>query len=273
MNQENFEGKRLICILPIFKRSEITKLAIKYLQNQTIPFYKIIVVGTVKEDETLATECGVEYVHQHNDYLSKKYQKGINKARTYNPDAIMIANSDELVESTWNATFLKNITRADIFGPKQHMVLDLSTATLYKVVHFADMPLADSAKWITSDYLDKVDWQLYNTSIRSDCINTMHIKLLTNHAVITTLSGKILSLKGAWKVIHSLDQVLATTASRVQKLSYSRKFLERNFSDVIDLLPVLDTVEEAEEKDEKINEDDFEDLPLGENFGSDHSVF
>ena len=94
--------KKIISVIAIHDRTDVAILCINRLKKcQTLPLFKVIVVGDTPGDRRTAKETNSIFVDYPNYPLSWKWQIGINRAREFSPDAILIMGSDDLISNNW----------------------------------------------------------------------------------------------------------------------------------------------------------------------------
>jgi hypothetical protein len=228
--------------MPIYKRPQITQMAVKCLQNQTVPFYKIILIGSSKSDEVVARKCGVEYIQYSNEYLSRKYQAGVFFSQKFNPYAVMSANSDDLISPTWNETFLRESEGYDLLGADKLIVLDYSDRKmkqLYSLMYWTSKSFFGPGKWFTRRYLDKAKWEVYNITKPHGCDGGAHAIAESLGAKMKALDGTILSVKGDWDMIDSLEHLKTDRSVNMKIITHTRRYLRCHFPESLKLLDCL----------------------------------
>lgn len=94
-----YSGKILI-LLPIWKRKNITKLCLKYLKRlQEERNIEVLCVVSEVWAKIEAFEHGFKWVEVSNDDLGKKMNKGIEAAMTMDFDYLMNLGSDDIINS------------------------------------------------------------------------------------------------------------------------------------------------------------------------------
>jgi len=92
-----------LLLTSVWKRPELTKIVLRTYDRMRESLadeidLRLLAVGS--EDETsrlLCEECGFDYIEQPNSPLSYKWNAGVNAAEKYEPDALVIVGSDDLV--------------------------------------------------------------------------------------------------------------------------------------------------------------------------------
>jgi len=230
---------RLVCVMPIYKRPEITRLSVECLQQQTVPFFKIVLVGSSDIDRMVAKKCNTEYVHYSNEYLSRKCQAGLIYAKKYDPYAVVFGGSDDLIYPAWNETLLRECEGYDLLGARELLMLDYTgshTGPLYRLKYKTSQNFFGPGTSFTREYLDKVNWEAYNIVESRQCDGGAQKIAANANARTKTIRGLILSVKGDWDMIDSLDHLKAARSIVLQEISNTRSFLRRRFPLALKLL-------------------------------------
>ena len=85
---------RIVGIMAVHGRREITLATLRMLQErQTMALSHILIMGG-PEERDYAAEVGCDFLEVPNQPLGRKYQAGLFWSRVYDPDAIVILQSD-----------------------------------------------------------------------------------------------------------------------------------------------------------------------------------
>ena len=205
--------KRLVCVIPIHERENITTETVKMLEKQSYPFYKIILVGDTDSEENIAKQLNCHFVKHANSPLSKKVQAGIDEARKFNPDAVVVSGSDDWLSYKWNETYIKYIDNFDIIGNKNWLVLQILNDSDIKLVsgnynNNRRDPIG-AGRTITRRILDKMNWQIYNfnkeSSLDSYSFNAM-LKMDAKVKLLDDPDAVICSIKSYWNCINPFNE-------------------------------------------------------------------
>jgi len=219
---------QVICVVPIYKRPEITKLVISYLKRQTIPFYKIILVGSCPQDEETANRCGVEYIHYSNNKLGVKIQAGIFQARKYNPDMVMVTGSDDLLALNYNALCIEKADGYDALGVK--VIWDMTkTKAIYQIRYKTRVDFFGSGVAFTRQYLDRMDWEVYGTIQRIYPDGEMWKILMKARGKTCEVGGVILSPKGSWDMADTWEHIIKANTVYIKEIDTPNKWLDKHF--------------------------------------------
>lgn len=102
-----FENKKVpkIClIMPIWKRQNLTEKIMRYYQKMKlslegeIELINIAVGSEGEKSKKLSEKYHFDYIEHENFPLSKKWDRGIKESKKFNPDAVLIIGSDDVIE-------------------------------------------------------------------------------------------------------------------------------------------------------------------------------
>ena len=93
------EKKKLVIIMAVWKRHELTELALNHLKKlQKKKKFEVVIAGSEGEkSRNLVEPFGFEYIETSNDFLTVKNNAMTLKAKEMNPDGVVILGSDDFV--------------------------------------------------------------------------------------------------------------------------------------------------------------------------------
>lgn len=206
---------KIICIMAAYKRAGITLQTLELLKKQTYPLHKIIIVGSDRVDGVVAQKAGLDCIFHKNQPLSDKWQAGVDYARQFNPDAIMICGSDSWLSINWCETARKHLNDFDMFGTKNFYTCYLVPGKRVKIIGRAYRTRKDpagSGRIISSEILDKIDWQMYPKAQRHSMDGLSFKKLGAQKIRLKVFYDEddvaLLSVKStAWHTMTSFEHV------------------------------------------------------------------
>lgn len=167
---ESYQPK-IICVMAVYKRPAITIKTIDLMKRQKYPLEKIIIVGSDRIDYEVAERTGVEYLQHENMPLSNKWQYGINYARQFEPDAILINGSDSWLTTNWCAETKDLLHQGyDLIGKTQFYSCKVNPNEKIQVVHRTYKSRQDpvgAGRLISKDILDRLDWKWFPAGRRT----------------------------------------------------------------------------------------------------------
>ena len=178
---------KIICVMAVYKRPEITLATIELLKKQTYPLDRIIIVGSCDLDRTVAEKACVEYLHHKNMPLGDKWQHGIAYARKYEPDAILINGSDSWLTTNWCEKTKPFIDKGfHLVGKTKWYSCRVDPNKKLFIVHRAYKSRKDpvgAGRLFSKEILDKMDWKLFPRGIRSSLDGHSYKNMLTKTTV------------------------------------------------------------------------------------------
>lgn len=221
---------KIVCVMPIFNRQPITLQTIHWLNAQTLPLHKIIVVGTNDIDRQTAELSGVEFVYCKNNPLSTKVQCGVDFASQYSPDAILMEGSDTWLTNNWCAVGAKYLKDgADLVGRTQGFTCRVNSGEQLIIVSARYRKRTDpfgAGRLISRRALDALNWKLFppgfNTGLdgRSYTLlskNVKNLKVINTYGKDDTFLVDIKST--SWDTINSFKLITrSSSAVIVEKL-------------------------------------------------------
>lgn len=91
---------KLAIVTTLWGRRKLSKVVLDYYR-QTFPNATLIAVATQEEDIDLARQAGWIPRYERNVPLSHKFNEGFMASRQYDPDAVMVVGSDDLVSVSY----------------------------------------------------------------------------------------------------------------------------------------------------------------------------
>ncbi len=202
-NSKDFNGKKIIAVIPVHGRELLLKYTIRRLYNKN-NLYKVICVGdTNKEKEVVLQEKGI-WVEYKNNPLGKKWNMGFKVAQIYNPDAVLFVGSSDWISSDWLDEAYKYIDDFGIIGKHEFTMADITTGEL-KMCHWLGYPTHTNrnketigiGRLVSKKLLDKIDFLPFDNNLNSSmdwsmyckCIkNDFKVKILNNDSIFLSVS-------------------------------------------------------------------------------------
>ncbi len=199
----NFEGRKIIAIIPVHGRELLLKYTIRRLYK-TNNLYKVICVGdTEKEKEVVLQENGI-WVEYKNNPLGKKWNMGFKVAQIYNPDAVLFVGSSDWISSDWLDDAYRYIDDFGIIGKHEFTMADITKGDL-KLCHWLGYPAHTNrnketigiGRLVSKKLLDKIDFLPFDNNLNSSmdwsmyckCIkNNFKVKILNNNSIFLSIS-------------------------------------------------------------------------------------
>ena len=203
----------IVCVMPIFGRPAITLETIGLLRDvQTL-----ILVGSGDCDEAVAKHVGAIYLEQPNQPLGNKVQAGVDYAREFSPDALLLTGSDSWLSANWCKTMYGHIERGVHFVGTAHLfVCNLDQMDLTLCSYRARRDSIGAGRMFSTHCLDAIDWKLFPHNVcrgldsQSDLL--VRSKIMANQILILTdLSCHILEVKSCrWDTMTTYERIISS---------------------------------------------------------------
>ena len=160
---------KIVSITATYKRKDITVDTIKLLTTQK-NLVGAVVVGSCDEDFKAAEQVGAVYVQHNNAPLSNKWQAGLNKAREFDPDAVLICGSNDWLTSNWcDACIKEGLNKGiDYIGSDILYCCDARPDHTLKILKIRSLQPwggwkipTGAGSMISRNILDKLNWQVF----------------------------------------------------------------------------------------------------------------
>lgn len=242
---------KIICVMAIHRRQTITIKTLELMKQQTYPLDKIIAVGSSDIDRKTAEKAGVEYIEYQNQPLSDKWQHGINHARRFNPDAILINGSDSWLTTNWCEVAKQYIEKGfHLVGKTEWYTCRLNPKEKLLVVHRAYISRKDpvgAGRLFSKEIMDEVDWKLFPFGRQSglDGYSCRNILTKTTQDKIKLMNDVedvvILDIKSTmWQTITSFEFLMRDGQFTGHgTLSNPEEWLDRNFSGSVEIFKTI----------------------------------
>lgn len=173
----------IICVMATYKRPGITKRTIELLQQQTYPLSKIVLIGSERLDGEIALRTGCDFVLHKNLPLSNKWQYGMDYARQFEPDAILINGSDSWLSVNWCEISKRYIEEGFyLTGRNKFNTCQINSNQPLEIISRTYTTRKDpigAGRLISSEVLDLLDWQWFRPGINSGLDGNSFKKMLT----------------------------------------------------------------------------------------------
>lgn len=207
---------RIVAVMPVSGREELFPITIKRLYQQEGVEMDVVAVCDTLREFAIAINSGslgmvVPRIPEMT--LGLKWQRGIDAARDLDPDAIMIVGSGNWFTNGWAKTLFPYLDDYDMVGSEAMYVYQIRQNDQI-MIHWNGYhnnarkgDMLGAGRLLSRKILDKVDWQIYNTSLNRGLDWSMSKILRLHGAKTLTLPAgdeyimKVGSYK--WKNINS----------------------------------------------------------------------
>jgi len=199
---------RVVAVMPVSGREELFPITIKRLFQQEDVHMDVVAVCDTPDEFILARASGAAPMLAMNDEtLGAKWQMGVEYASQGVPDAIMIVGSGNWFTNGWVKTLYPYLDDYDMVGSEAMYAYQIREKDRI-LIHWGGYhtngrkgDMLGAGRLISRRILDKVNWQIYNTSLNSALDRSITRKLRLHGAKTLTLpQGDEMILKvGSWK--------------------------------------------------------------------------
>jgi len=228
---------KIICVMCIHQRKQVTEFVLGYLQKQTIPI-EILLIGDSETEFNIARDTGCLYLHHENKPLGKKWQYGISYAwRVLKADVILILGSDDLISHDWCDVGVRYMEfyDYDLVGTNVRYVLRIKKDEPLEIIQkkYPTDRLLGAGRLISRRILDKLDGILFNpVSVKLDSTSSERIQKIGGKiGSLDELDSNILLLKGDWNCMNPWN--LTKDIYRIGSIDNPDSWLSYNFPDAI----------------------------------------
>jgi hypothetical protein len=235
---------RIVAVMPVSGREELFPLTIKRLKQQKDVDMTVVVVCDPDDFELAydTKEADRVLVGEWNT-LGQKWQDGIFEAALFDPDAMMIVGSGNWFTNGWAKTLFPYLDDYDMVGSEAMYVYQIRQNDQI-MIHWNGYhnnarkgDMLGAGRLLSRKILDKVDWQIYNTSLNRGLDWSMSKILRLHGAKTLTLPAgdeyimKVGSYK--WKNINSFRVLWGSPNAR--KVDKPEEIL-RDFPEINELI-------------------------------------
>lgn len=211
----------IICLIAIYNRHQIVKLNVELLKKQTIPIKIILIVSTIK-DKKLAECLNVDYIFANNQPLGLKWQQGLEYCKKYNPQAIIINGSDDLLTANYCESIYKYILDGyDQVGLNNWYIYDTANKKTFLSSYVDKNLMIGCGRIVSRKILDKIRWSYFpiNKSTGLDGYSLKQVKDCGGKIKILNASSFYpISVKGPWEQINPINNYLKNKKLAVKEL-------------------------------------------------------
>ena len=234
---------RVVAVMPTYRRKKMTLATVLALRAQSLPPEAIVVVGSERGDIEAANEAGAYYVDYPNEMLSWKIQAGIDYARGFFPDALMLCGSDDFFSRNWIEALAPKTGEFDMVGHGicHLLLLDGGVPEVWRLNVYAGTSRSrepiGTGRLFSRRILDKLDWKLYPEGKPRGCDAICHAQVLKAGGSIHRYEGKEVNLlcpKGGWEQINGWEAYAGARSK--SEIGDPRRWLNRYFPGVAEFL-------------------------------------
>ncbi len=239
---------KIVCVMPIYERSEIAVETLKLFKQQSLPLYEIIAVGSTPNDRITAEKAGVTFLEYANKPLSNKVQYGIDAAREREPDAILTTGSDSWPTNSFCEILAGHLEQgADLVGKTRSYSCKVNPKQSLEVLEHTYKRRKDpigGGRLLSKKALDLIDWQVYasglnkgldGASYRVLIKNIKNLKVLIANSDINAFSMDVKST--LWRTITTFQKIKSARGDlHIKNIVSPEKWLNEHYPGSLVLL-------------------------------------
>lgn len=223
LNNFNKNYDFIICIA-IWNRHTILKKLVELVNSYEVTFSIGFVLIYSKEDDKnlFPQHNNVHFFYSPNQPLGSKWLSSIYHSQLFNPKAVMILGSDDMVSKEYIIEGFTNIILKKYHFCYSEYWLTYSAANhvLFKQKYSQPIKILGAGRIISNEFLKKIDYKIYDPTICRGLDNTF--KFLKNDYNARTYIIKelgILLYKGNWECISSLKTLVLSNSLNTWQFS------------------------------------------------------
>lgn len=171
-NSNEYNDINIIACICIHNRNDITKLTMDYLK--TIDFYKIIIcysnIADYNNLKDFHSNNKFHFVCHNNRPLSLKWNKCVQSAQQFNPDAVMILGDDDIILDKYLTIckyYIKNGYDYLSNNKWSNMILNLGIISHNEYSKTRSDGIG-AGRVISKNILNKYDYNIYNFNLNKN---------------------------------------------------------------------------------------------------------
>lgn len=235
-NPSKRPSAELVVVIPVWGRHKVLVKVFNSLRKQTQPVTILAVVSSQK-DTNFCRAQHVDTCYAPNYTLGTKFHTGIKEAKKYDPKAVMILGSDDLLSLDYVDKAYKHIKKGVHMVGTNRWVVYRTPKELYYASYknLRPMRILGSGRLFSRLFLDRASWNIYDTS-KNHNLDVMAENIARNHRrkVVAMIEDTfVFSFKGNWSMLHSFDKMLKSTnhIKLVRFKDKNNKFLNKHLGD------------------------------------------
>jgi hypothetical protein len=198
---------RTVCVIATHQRHAALNIVLAHLPAD----WQVVVVVTDEADaQAMEPRDGLHVVRHPNEPLGAKWQHGVEKARTLNPDLLVITGSDDvLLTSTPGLASL--MTDCDMLGLRGFYAYNGRQHWFFSYKSHVPMPIGGGRVY-TRAILDRMRWRLFDTEKNKHLDEYGYANVVRHGGAVKQLlddaAFRLVALKGEWPQKNPLAKYL-----------------------------------------------------------------
>lgn len=208
---------KVMIVIAFLGRHQILRESMKLFSKQTmIP--GVVLVGSTEEDTAFCREMSTEYENVFylrcpNNPVGLKWKAGVSFSRLFNPEAILIVGSDDVISLDYVRRFYNLMKQGyDMIGKRVWHIVNNLDGGLYRVNYTDKVDITLGAgRMYSRRILDRFNWDAFEF-LRDRCLDDLGFHM------VEKMGGKVyvddddeiqvLSVKGSWATMNSFEKIV-----------------------------------------------------------------
>jgi len=196
---------RIVIVTAVYKRYELTKYVMEYYSHmrdilKDVIELDMVVVGSEGEISRLpVVNNGFHYVEYANTPVSQKFNRGFIESQKYNPDAVLLIGSDDLINYNMFLYYNKVINEYDydLFGFEDFYIYDLIYNKMYYWGGYTNKRKGEPislGRLFNRKLLERIDYNLWNDIMINtglDGYSYRYLQSMDSKIVVNKMSDSI----------------------------------------------------------------------------------
>ena len=158
---------KIVVLTAIWQRHELFKIFMDGFERAKQNTDHELILVTVGSENI---EFSDNHVESANQPLSDKWQNGMNKVKSLNPDYVLMLGSDDVICSNLLDVYTPEMEKGiDLIGLIDCYFLDARINTLYHWIGYTNHRRNESigmARMISKRLLNRIDWNIWDKGLR-----------------------------------------------------------------------------------------------------------
>lgn len=184
---------KTVAVIPVKGRIPLLKQTIRRLYRKN-GVHKVICIGDTFEEKTACEFEGAEFITHPNNPLGKKWNRGFQAAKQYDPDAVLFVGSSDWISDNWLNTIEPYIMEkeVDLIGKPDFYLLDIGQ--VLRFCHWKGYTQRERknepigiGRVLSRHILSKMDWKPIADDLNNSIDFSMYKNVLANQGNVMLL--------------------------------------------------------------------------------------
>jgi hypothetical protein len=198
-----------VIVMAVWGRLRLVEINLQLLASQKC---EVVVVTSLQQDFDFIRKLKHKNVHvvsHSNNPLGKKWQFGVDHARSLGANPVIILGSDDFLSSEFVEKAVEQARQNEFIFFTEWSIFDSKTSNCYHLRYKKVFPLG-SGRIYSSSFLDRKSWQIFDTGkdIHLDDFAWDNLDQL-DKVIMNPPGLKLLAVKGNWEQLNPLNSILS----------------------------------------------------------------